>query len=152
MSSLPVVAVVDMTNFGFKRATLDLEFRVSAQQEDTTSLKTNVQTEAKFKIGGIAAMFGAGGSISVKADTTYQKDTRRQSDYSSTVKAYLEMERMPPPEGVQIMLDATNEVIKEGMAINKMIIEKQYSQLTAQADEADVPKNLPESTKDGGEE
>ena len=68
MSSLPVVAVVDVDNFGFKRATLDLKFRVSAQQEDTTSLKTNVQTEAKFKIGGIAAMFGAGGSISVKAD------------------------------------------------------------------------------------
>ena len=152
MSSMPVIAAVDMSNFGFSRATLDLEFRVNASTEDSTSLKTNVKTEAKIKIGGIAAAFGAGGSVSIAADTTYQKDTRRASDYGSTVKAHIEMERTPPPEGVQIMLDSTNEVIRSGMAINKTIIEKQFAQLQEQAEEAEVPESLPESLPENSEE
>ena len=145
-SSLPIVSVIDTSDFGFTRATLDAEFRVSASQEDDSSFKQNVQTEAKIKIGGIAAAFGAGGSLSVKADTTYQKDTRRKEDYSSTVACHIEMGRIDPPEGVQIMLESTNEVIREAMKINKIIIEKQFGQAEQEADVAEVPKGLPEPT------
>ena len=145
MASVPVIANVDMSYFGFDEAVLEQEYRVSASTEDKTSLKSNVQTEAKMKIGGIAAAFGAGGSVSVKADTTYQKDTRRASDYSSTVKCMIKMKRFPPPEGVQIMMEAMNDVLKEGMALNKTIIEKQFGQAQIEADEAVVPKGLPEN-------
>ena len=148
-ASLPVIALIDTSNFGFKRATLDVEFKVSASQEDTTSLKTNVATEAKMKIGGIAALFGAGGSVSIKADTTYQKDTRRASDYSSTVKAHIEMERLPPPEGVQIMCDTTNEVVREGMLLNKEIIRQQFEKAQQELDGAEVPQKLPEPKAKG---
>ena len=146
MASVPVIANVDMSYFGFDEAVLEQEYRVSASTEDKTSLKSNVQTEVKMKIGGIAAAFGAGGSVSVKADTTYQKDTRRASDYSSTVKCMIKMKRFDPPEGVQIMMEAMNDVLKEGMALNKTIIEKQFEQAQTEVDEAEVPQSLPEPT------
>ena len=146
MASVPVIANVDMSYFGFDEAVLEQEYRVSASTEDNTSIKSNVQTEVKMKIGGIAAAFGAGGSVSVKADTTYQKDTRRASDYSSTVKCMIKMKRFDPPEGVQIMMEAMNDVLKEGMALNKTIIEKQFEQAQTEVDEAEVPQSLPEPT------
>ena len=144
MANIPIFTVVDSDPFVFTEASLDMEMRVSAHREDSTSLKTNVATEAKFKIGGIAALFGASGSMSVKADTTYQKDTRRESDYSSTVKTHIKMERVDPPEGVQLIRDTTNEVVKTAMKINQDIIKKQAEALAVESDGAPVPKSLPE--------
>ena len=61
MANIPIFSVVDSDPFVFTEATLDLEMRVSAHQEDNTSLKSNVATEASFKVGGIAKIFGMGG-------------------------------------------------------------------------------------------
>ena len=66
MANIPIFTVVDSDPFVFTEASLDLEMRVAASQEDNSSLKSNVETEAKFKIGGIAAIFGGGGSVRVK--------------------------------------------------------------------------------------
>ena len=152
MANIPIFSVVDSDPFVFTEATLDLEMRVSAHQEDNTSLKSNVATEASFKVGGIAKIFGMGGSIKVKADTTYQKEKRRSSDYSSTVKAHIKMERVDPPEGVQLIRDTTNEVVQKAMEINKAIIERQKEQLTEEAKEAEVPQSLPvEPVEEGSE-
>ena len=152
MANIPIFTVVDSDPFVFTEASLDLEMRVAASQEDSSQFKQNVATEAKFKIGGIAAMFGAGGSVKVKADTTYQRDTRRKSDYSSTVKAHIKMERVDPPEGVQLIRDTTNEVVSTAMKINKTIIEKQAEQLTAEAQAAEAPQSLPDTGERGSEE
>ena len=150
ISSIPIASIVSMDQFGFKEATLDAEFRVSASTEENTSVGVNTSTEASIKIGGIAAMFGAGGSVKIKADTTYKKDTRRASDYSSTVKAHIAMERIPPPEGLQKLLDMQNEVVQSAMTINKSIIERQADQLSNAVEESEVPEALPGDDGDGG--
>ena len=138
MANIPIFTVVDTDPFVFTEASLDLEMRVSAHRENSTNFKQNVQTEAKFKIGGIAAIFGGGGSISVKADTTYQRESRRSSDYSSTVKAHIKMERVDAPEGVQLIRDTTNEVVKTAMKINQDIIRQQAEKLTTESAESEV--------------
>ena len=143
MANIPIFTVVDSDPFVFTEASLDMEMRVSAHQEKNTSLKSNVATEASFKVGGIAAIFGAGGSIKVKADTTYSKETRRSSDYSSSVKAHIKMERVDPPEGVQLIRDTTNEVVRTAMKINQSIIERQAERLMAESQAAEVPESLP---------
>lgn len=150
MANIPIFTVVDSDPFVFTEASLDMEMRVSAHREDNTSLKSNVATEASFKVGGIAKIFGMGGSIKVKADTTYQKDTRRSSDYTSTVKAHIKMERVEPPEGVQLIRDTTNEVVRTAMKINQAIIERQAEQLTTEAQETEVPQSLPVESVDEG--
>ena len=147
MANIPIFTVVDSDPFVFTEATLDLEMKVSASQEDSSSLKSNVATEAQFKIGGIAAIFGGGGSIKVKADTTYQKETRRRSDYSSNVKAHIKMERVEPPEGVQLIRDTTNEVVQTAMKINKTLIEQQAERLTQEVQASEAPASLPEEAK-----
>lgn len=150
MANIPIFSVVDADPFVFTEASLDTEMRVSAHREDSTSLKSNVATEASFKVGGIANIFGMGGSIKVKADTTYQRDSRRESDYSSTVKAHIKMERVAPPEGVQLIRDTTNEVVRTAMKINQSIIERQAERLTAEGQAAEVPESLPvEAIEDG---
>ena len=148
MANIPIFTVVDSDPFVFTEASLDMEMRVSAHREDNTSLKSNVATEASFKVGGIAKVFGMGGSIKVKADTTYQKETRRSSDYTSTVKAHIKMERVDPPEGVQLIRDTTNEVVRTAMKINQAIIERQAEQLTTEAQETEVPQSLPVESVD----
>ena len=150
MANIPIFTVVDSDPFVFTEASLDMEMRVSAHREDNTSLKSNVATEASFKVGGIAKVFGMGGSIKVKADTTYQKETRRSSDYGSTVKAHIKMERVDPPEGVQLIRDTTNEVVRTAMKINQAIIERQAEQLTTEAQETEVPQSLPEQAIEEG--
>ena len=145
MANIPIFTVVDSDPFVFTEASLDLEMKVAASQENNSSLKSHVETEAKFKIGGIAAIFGGGGSVRVKADTTYQKDTRRKSDYSSTVKAHIKMERVEPPEGVQLIRDTTNEVVQTAMKINKTIIEQQAERLTQEVQASEPPASLPDS-------
>ena len=150
MANIPIFTVVDSDPFVFTEASLDVEMRVSAHREDSTSLKSNVATEASFKIGGIAAIFGGGGHIKVKADTTYQKETRRTSDYSSSVKAHIKMERVEPPEGVQLIRDTTNEVVRMAMKINQSIIERQAERLTAESGAAEVPESLPVQPIEGG--
>ena len=149
MANIPIFTVVDSDPFVFTEASLDVEMRVSAHREDSTSLKSNVATEASFKIGGIAAIFGGGGHIKVKADTTYQKETRRTSDYSSSVKAHIKMERVEPPEGVQLIRDTTNEVVRTAMKINQSIIERQAERLTAESGAAEVPESLPVQPVEG---
>ena len=104
----------------------------------------NTHTEVSGKIGGIARAFGVGGSFKIKADTTYKKDTRRASDYSSTINAHIGMERIPPPEGIQKLLDMQNEVVQSAMQVNKTIIEKQADMLSDAAGESEVPTTLPE--------
>ena len=149
MANIPVASIVNMDVFGFKEATLDLEMRVSASTEEKTSVGVDTSTEASVKIGGIAKLFGAGGSVKIKADTTYKKEVRRESDYSSTARIHILMERMAPPEGVQKMLDMQNEVVVDAMKINKTIISKQVEQLNAEVDNADVPQTLPETVDEG---
>ena len=150
MANIPIFTVVDSDPFVFTEASLDLEMRVAASQEENSSLKSNVGTEAQFKIGGIAAIFGGGGSVKVKADTTYQRETRRKSDYSSTVKAHIKMERVDPPEGVQLIRDTTNEVVQTAMKINKTIIEQQAERLTQESHAAEVPQRLPDNASEQG--
>ena len=144
MASIPVASIVSMDQFGFKEATLDAEFRVSASTEENTSWGVNTHTEVSGKIGGIARAFGVGGSFKIKADTTYKKDTRRASDYSSTINAHIGMERIPPPEGIQKLLDMQNEVVQSAMQVNKTIIEKQADMLSDAAGESEIPTTLPE--------
>ena len=143
MANIPIFTVVDSDPFVFTEASLDLEMRVSAHREDSASLKSHVATETSFKVGGIAKIFGMGGSIKIKADTTYQKDSRRASDYSSSVKAHIKMERVDPPEGVQLIRDTTNEVVRAAMKVNQSIVERQAERLTAESEAAEVPESLP---------
>lgn len=144
MANIPIFTVVDSDPFVFTEASLDLEMRVSAHNEENTNTKAHAETEANVKVGGIAAIFGAGGNIRVKADTTYSKETRRSSDYSSTVKAHIKMERVEAPEGVQLIRDTTNEVVRTAMKINQTIIENQARQLTEEVQEGETPQQLPE--------
>ena len=150
MANIPIFSVVDSDPFVFTEASLDMEMRVSAHNEESTSFKASTGMETSFSVGGIARIFGAGGSIKIKADTTYQKDTRRTSDYSSTVKAHIQMERVDPPEGVQLIRDTTNEVVRTAMKINQSIIERQAERLTDESQAAEVPESLPvEPIEDG---
>lgn len=148
LQSVPITSIVGLDQFGYKEAELSFEMRVSATQEKKSSLAVSAGTESELKVGGMAALFGAGGSVKVKADTTYTKDTRRASDYSSTMKGRLTMERFPPPEGVQKLIDAQNEVVSSAMLINKQIIEKQYGALETESDDAEVPIALPAAGTD----
>ena len=143
-NNIPIASLVDLSNFGMKYATLDAEFRVSASTEKDTSKSINTKTEAKIKIGGIAAAFGAGGSVKINADTSYKRDERRKSDYSSTISAHIEMERFDPPEGVQMIIDMQNEVVGEGLAINKALITREVDALKAETADKEVPKSVDE--------
>lgn len=151
-ASIPFLEYIVKNYFGTKRATLDLEFRVSAKRADTSKLTAGVHTKAEAKTGGLAGLLGAGGSFSVSADTTYQKDTRRESDYSSTVKVHVEMESMPPPETVAFMAQATQELVKDGMAINKQMIERQKDLMSGEAETAEVPKDVASPSSSGDSE
>ena len=154
LGKIPIFSVVDTDPFVFTEATLDLEMRVSAHREDSSQMKAQASTEASFTIGGIAKIFGGGGSIKVKADTSYQRDTRRTSDYSSTVKAHIKMERVEAPEGVQLIRDTTNEVVRTAMKINQAIVERQAEKLTEESQQTEVPETLPVDpiSGDGGGE
>lgn len=150
-ASIPFLEYVVKSYFGAKKATLDLEFRVSAKRNDSDNLKAGVHTKTGGQIGGgiAGALFGGGGNFSVAADTTYSKETRRQSDYSSTCKVHIEMGIVDPPESVSFMSQATQEIVKAGVTVNKTIIEKQKEQLVSDVDSADVPKDL--HAKEGGD-
>ena len=150
-ASIPYLEYLVKSYLGTKKATLDLEFRVSAKRNDSDNLKAGVHTKTGGQIGGgvIGSLFGGGGSFSVAADTTYAKETRRQSDYSSTCKVHIEMGVIEAPETVSFMAQATQDIVKGAVEINKMIVEKQKDALQASADSADVPKDLHD--RDSGE-
>ena len=145
MASIPIIELVPLDYLGVTEAEQVMEFRVSAKRSDTSKLTAHAETETKVGTGGLAGLLGASGSCSITAGTTYQKDTRRDSDYSSTVKTTVKVGRMPPPETVSFLGQATQDVIKTGMDINKQIIERQTTQLSNDAETADVPQSISES-------
>lgn len=147
--SIPVVGAANVSQVGIEEAELNMEFAVSAHADSDESLRSQTKAEGSVKIGGVAAAFGAGGSMSVSADTTYQKGERRASDYSSTVKMRVLIKRKDPPEGVSILMAETADVIKKAMSINKAIIERQCESLALEQQNtpppADASEAIPES-------
>ena len=62
------------------------------------------------------------------------------------------MERVDPPEGVQLIRDTTNEVVQTAMKINKTIIEQQAERLAAEAQATEAPQRLPDVGGGGSDE
>ena len=153
MASIPIIELVNIDYLGVTEAEQVMEFRVSASRKSGDKLTAHAESETKVGTGGLAGLLGASGSCSMSAGTTYQRDNRRESDYSSTVKTTVKVGRLPAPETVQFMGQVTQETIKAGMDINRMIIEKQKEQLTADTDSADVPQSIAEqgsASSEGG--
>lgn len=151
MASIPIVELVPLDYLGVTEAEQEMEFRVSAKRGNTSKFTANAKTETNIGIGGgIASLFGPSGSCSVTAGTTYQKDTRRESDYSSTVKTKIKVGRMPQPETVAFLGQATQDIVKAGMDINRQIIERQTSQLSDDAASADAPQSIASESGSGG--
>ena len=142
MASVPIAELVNMDYLGVDEAKQTLEFRVSASRKSNDKLTAHAESQTNIGTGGLLSILGGGGSCSISAGTTYMKENRRASDYSSTVKTEITVKRMPPPETVSFLGQVTQEVVRAGMDINRQIIEKQKDQLTDDADSADVPKSI----------
>lgn len=150
MASLPIIELVNTDYLGVTEAEQVMEFRVSASRKNSDKLTAHAESQTKVGTGGLAGLLGASGSCSISAGTTYQRDNRRESDYSSTVKTTVKVGRLSPPETVAFMGQVTQDTIKAGMDINRMIIEQQKEQLTADAQDADVPQSIAEESSSSG--
>ena len=148
LANIPIIAVVDTDPFVMDEATLDMEMKVSAHREDNSNLKVGTEVESNVKAGGMVGLVGVSAGLRIKADTTYQKETRRNSDYSSTVKAHIRMKRVPAPEGVQLIRETTNEVVTKAMEINKLLMERQVTEAKKELGDAEIPTQLPEGSLD----
>lgn len=145
LADIPPIALVNLDTLAITEAVIEQEFSVNASRSDSSQLGVKAGSEFNAKTGGLSSLIGGSASVKLTCSTTYNKDTRRESDYSSTVKTKVTMGRIPAPEGVQKLIDATNEFISQGMEINKTIINKQQEKMAEKADSQTAPQSLPEN-------
>ena len=150
-ASLPMVGFVPKHYTGVTKATEDITFRVSTQKQSEKELDENIKTHAGGKIGGFLGLFG-GGSFSVDSDTTYKDRELRKTNCESTVDVHIEIGTMPPPETVAYLDQESAELVKGGIAINKIVLKKQEARLGDEADNAEVPKGPPKDDENDQED
>ncbi len=150
MANLPLANYVNKDYFGPVKATQDMCFRVATSKKSQSEFDENVKSHAGGKIGGFLGIFG-GGSFSVDSDTTYKTGERRGTDCSATVDTHVEYGRLPAPETVSFLESESDEVVKEGMKLSKIMLEKQKNKLTDDVDSAEVPKDLPKDDDEFGD-
>lgn len=147
MNTTPFIEWVNRDYFGVKKANFDAEFRIAASRlnNEKTQLGIDTKTHTEGKIGGFLGIFGGGG-FSLDAGTTYRRDTgmEHKASREATIKVDVEMESMPPPELVSYLSDEAVEMTKGSVDISKVIIEKQKNLMADEANDADVPKGLPD--------
>ena len=113
--SLPRVAFTKVGPIEIEKATLKMGMTVSASQESASHLdsKTNIQVGASVGWGPFKASTKINSTISVSSDQ------KRKSDYSAHVDADVTMSQAEPPEGVKLVVDAINELVRVGLEISK---------------------------------
>ena len=140
--SVPVASVVDLSYYGKDESKFDASFAVNARRRDTSKLQVDagVKQNIEAGTGGVASFFGASvkSQTEITASTTFGKESQRDSNYECKVHVQTSMKRFPPPEGVAILLDATNTEVKGSVEINKIMVENQKAVLRQQAEGADT--------------
>ena len=131
--SVPPIAIVKSNPLEIQEANMSMDMTVSASQESSSSLKSD--TEVKGSGSANFGFFKVG--VSMKAAVSVAKESKRKSDYRATTHADLKMVQGDTPEGLARIIDAITETVSEGLAMNKVLIEKQAEKLSAATGEAD---------------
>ena len=133
--SVPQIVITQTNPIEIESAVLSLDMSVSASNTDTLSIGSKVGTDIQGSIG-----FGPfKASVSVQAEMSVSKETKRQSDYRSTTHAEVSMRQAAVPEGIALIVDCLNANTKTALDISRAMAQ---AQLPAMADAA-APEPLP---------
>lgn len=142
--SVPVLAVTDVKPIQISNATLTLDMSVSASTSDTTNVASKTSVKADGKVGWGPFSLG----VSIQADVSVAKESKRESDYRSTTHAEVIMEQGETPEGLMLIIDSLNQTTSKALEINQAIIQSKYGAVAEQAAASD---DAPKPTDDGGD-
>ena len=127
--SVPVIAIAEQSAFMPEEATLVMDMSVASHAEDTTSL--SAEAEGSGSVGVGFGPFQA--NVEISAKMSVSKDKKRSSDYTSTTHAELKMSRIPPPEGLAVVIDAINRTVTAGIEIQEAVTRDQIQKAAADA-------------------
>ena len=117
--AVPLLSVTNNQALEVDNSTFKLNMTVSAHQESASSFHADAGGEGKASIG-----FGPfKASVSVSAHMSTDRSNKRSSDYSSTMDCEITMKQSPPPEGLQIILDALAQNTRAAIAVNQSIMQ-----------------------------
>lgn len=117
--SVPALAIVQANPIQIDNATLTLDMSVSASTSDTSSIASKTSVKASGKVGWGPFSLG----VSVQADVSTSKESKRASDYRSTTHAEVVMNQGATPEGLCLIIDSLNKNTTKALEINQAIIQ-----------------------------
>ena len=133
---VPVLSIVAANPIVIEEANLTLDMSVSASTSDTTNVASKTSVKASGKVGWGPFSLG----VSIQADVSVAKESKRESDYRSTTHADVKMVQGDTPEGLSLILDSINKSVTSGLKINEAIIQAKVGSISdAAAGTDDVP-------------
>ena len=128
--SVPAMLASDMRVFAPSTATISGSMRVSESNKAISSeqSKGSFSATAKWGIGMFSISGTAGGSMSSSTKQT------RSTDYSAKVEWEMKFAQGPPPEGIAMICETTQDIIN---TVNQINIARANAQKQALADGAD---------------
>ena len=115
---VPAAVVSDMRSLVVEEASIETTMNVSGSTEDSLAVTSETTVGGEASLGW--GVFKATANFSATVDV--DKNSRRKSDYSSSLHVTVRMAQSEAPEGVMRIIDNMNEVVKTATEINTAIM------------------------------
>ena len=151
MQSLPALEYCDAEGFGLDTARVKMNMRVSSHASEKKTTEGSADTSGSIKIGGIAAAFGAGGSMKVSGHIAHSAEQANEADYSAYTEIEVTLKRTKPAPARRLTSEFMQEFIKDTHAVIKGQVARQKDALRDELAGKEPPKSLPEEQEDAND-
>ena len=145
---MPVFTMVDLTHSALDTMNVEMSLDIQDHQE------SSVESEEKLAASGTAhiGIGPIGAKVHISASVGVHTANKRSTDQRAHVGMQAVLKRTEPPEGVQLVVDAGNQIISKLMDMNSTIVEGLAQQMQAdvnnQANEEPETENYDDSDSD----